>query len=138
MSDINITCLTGRLARDAELRQTASGMDVASFCVAVNERVKDNGTGEWTDRPNWIACTMFGARAEALSRFLTKGSKVAVSGRLHYSSWEDGQTGQKRSKVEVVVDEIEFLSARDGEAPPQQRPAAPSQATAYDDSDIPF
>ena len=115
---INKVVISGNLTRDGELRQTAGGLAVLGFSVAVNDRRKNQQTGEWEDCPNFIDCTMFGGRAESLSRFLSKGSKVAVEGKLRWSQWE--RDGQKRSKVEVVVDE--FMSSRD-QAPQQQAPA---------------
>ena len=78
--------------------------------VAVNDRRRNQQTGNWEDYPNFIDCVMFGTRAEAISRYLRKGTKVAIEGKLRYSSWE--RDGQKRSKIEVVVDEIEFMSSR--------------------------
>lgn len=130
---INRCVISGNLGADPELRSTASGTAILSMRVAVNERRKDQ-SGEWTDYTNWVDAVMFGARAESVSRFLQKGSKVAVEGRLRYSSWE--RDGQKRSKLEVVVDEIEFMS-REGCGYRQQaaQPAAP--VDAYDES-IPF
>ena len=87
--------------------------------------------------PNFVDCTMFGTRAEAVSRYLSKGTKVAIEGKLRYSSWE--KDGQRRSKLEVIVDEIEFMSRRDGQA---AQAAAPVQAQAEPldvyDEDIPF
>ncbi|MBN2405649.1 MAG: single-stranded DNA-binding protein, partial [Coriobacteriia bacterium] len=68
---------------------------------------------EWEDVPNFVDVTVFGARGEALSRFLNKGSKVAIEGKLRWSQWENPQ-GEKRSKLEVIADEVEFLSSRDG------------------------
>ena len=62
------------------------------------------------DYPNFIDCTMFGARAESLSRYLSKGTKVSIEGKLRWSQWE--REGQKRSKIEVIVDELEFMSSR--------------------------
>lgn len=109
---INRVTITGNLTRDPELRSTASGMAVLKMGVAVNDRAKNQQTGEWEDRPNFVDVTMFGTRAESVSRFLSKGSKVAIEGKLRWSSWETPQ-GEKRSKLEVVVDEIEFMS-RDG------------------------
>lgn len=106
-SNINCVMLSGYLTRDPELRQTTSGMSVLSLGLAVNDRRKASN-GEWEDVPNWIDCTIFGARADALSRILAKGSKVAVMGRLHYSSWD--KDGQKRSKIDVIVNEIELMS----------------------------
>ena len=107
---INNVVLTGNLTRESELRITPNGTAVLQFSVAVNDRMKNNRTGEWEDRPNYIDCTMFGTRAESLSRFLHKGSKVAVQGKLHWSQWE--KDGQKRSKVEVWPDTVELLTPK--------------------------
>lgn len=127
--NINIASISGNLTRDAELRQTASGTSVLSFSVAVNERRPD-GNGGWTDCPNYINCIVFGKRAESLSRFLGKGTKVAVQGRLHQSSWE--KDGVKRSKVEVVVDQLDLMSQRQSQQPAQQAPAQqPVQQQPY-------
>lgn len=108
---INRVNISGNLTRDPELRMTGSGTQILSFGVAVNDRRRNPQSGEWEDYPNFVDCVVFGARAEPLSRFLSKGSKVAVEGKLRYSSWE-AKDGQKRSKLEVVVDEVEFLSSR--------------------------
>lgn len=161
---INRVNITGNLTRDPELRATQSGTQVLHLGVAVNDRRRNPQTGNWEDYPNFIDCVMFGTRAEAIQRYLSKGTKVAIEGRLRYSSWE--RDGQKRSKIEVVVDEIEFMSSRQGggnsngggyaqqqggyAAPAQQAPyqqvapapapvpvAAPPAADVYDE-DIPF
>ena len=105
---INRVTISGNLTRDPELRATAGGTQVLSFGVAVNDRRRNPQNGEWEDYPNFVDCTMFGTRAEAVSRYLSKGSKVAIEGKLRYSSWE--RDGQRRSKLEVIVDEIEFFS----------------------------
>lgn len=107
---INRVIISGNLTRDPELRSTAGGMPVLGFGVAVNDRRKNQQTGEWEDYPNFIDCTMFGARAEALSRYLNKGTKVSIEGKLRWSQWE--REGQKRSKIEVIVDDLEFMSSR--------------------------
>ena len=141
---INRVNITGNLTRDPDLRQTQGGTAILSLGVAVNDRRKDQG-GEWTDYPNFIDCVMFGTRAEAVSRYLSKGSKVAIEGKLRYSSWE--RDGQRRSKLEVIVDEIEFMSRGQQQDGAQQggygggyqqapRPQAPA-VDAYDE-DIPF
>ena len=127
---INRVNISGNLTRDPELRSTAGGMPILAFGVAVNDRRRNPQSGEWEDVPNFIDCVVFGARAEPLSRFLSKGSKVAVEGKLRYSSWE-AKDGSKRSKLEVIVDEVEFLSPRS-----QQAGGAPAfqqgqQAPAY-------
>ena len=110
---INSVVISGNLTRDPELRATSSGMNVLKMGVAVNDRRKNQQTGEWEDVPNFVDVTVFGARAEALSRFLSKGAKVAIEGKLRWSQWEN-PAGEKRSKLEVVADEIEFMSSRDG------------------------
>ena len=107
---INRVNITGNLTRDPELRATQGGTQVLHLGVAVNDRRRNQQTGNWEDYPNFIDCVMFGTRAEAISRYLRKGTKVAIEGKLRYSSWE--RDGQKRSKIEVVVDEIEFMSSR--------------------------
>ncbi|MEG0071155.1 MAG: single-stranded DNA-binding protein [Raoultibacter sp.] len=138
---INRVIISGNLTRDPELRSTASGLPVLGFGVAVNDRRKNQQTGEWEDYPNFVDCTMFGTRAESLSRFLSKGAKVSIEGKLRWSQWE--RDGQKRSKIEVIVDELEFMSSRDS-APRSSAPAAAPvpaapvvDASVYDE-DIPF
>lgn len=135
---INRVNITGNLTRDPELRATSSGMNVLKMGVAVNDRRKNPTSGEWEDVPNFVDVTVFGARAEALSRFLSKGSKVAIEGKLRWSQWENPQ-GEKRSKLEVVADEIEFLSSREGGSGgggSYQPPSAPS--SDLDGEEIPF
>jgi single-strand DNA-binding protein len=153
---INRVIISGNLTRDPELRHTTGGTAVLGLGVAVNDRRRNNQTGEWEDYPNFVDCTMFGTRAEAISRFLSKGSKVAIEGKLRWSQWE--RDGQKRSKLEVIIDEIEFMSSRNGggnggyqgggdydnrpSASYSPAPSAPASSPAVDssvyDEDIPF
>lgn len=109
---INRVVISGNLTRDPELRSTPGGTQVLSLSVAVNDRRRNPQTSEWEDYANFVDCKMFGARAESVSRFLSKGQKVCIEGKLRYSSWE--RDGQKRSKLEVVVDDIEFMSSNQG------------------------
>ena len=140
---INRVAISGNLTRDAELRTTQSGMSILDFGVAVNDRRKNQQTGEWEDCPNFVDCTVFGTRAEKLQPYLAKGSKVALEGKLRYSSWE--RDGQRRSKLGVIVDDLEFMSSRrddagSGYAPqpvPEADPAIDAAASVYDE-DIPF
>lgn len=150
--NINRVLLTGNLTRDPDLRSTTGGMSVMGFGIAVNDRRRNQQTGEWEDYPNFIDCTMFGTRAQSVSRFISKGSKVAIEGKLHWSQWE--HDGQKRSKLEVIVDEIEFMSQRPEDAKdststrtaqmtePEQTQMygmpAPVVDTSIYDTDIPF
>ncbi len=108
---INRVVLTGNLTRDAELKQTAGGMAIVSMRLAVNDRRKNSTSGQWEDVVNYVDVTMFGSRGEAVSRFLTKGKGVAIDGKLRWHEWES-QAGEKRSKLEVVVDDLELLGGR--------------------------
>lgn len=128
---INRVNITGNLTRDPELRSTAGGMAVLGFGVAVNDRRKNQQTGQWEDYPNFVDCTMFGNRAEALSRILRKGMKVAIEGKLRYSSWEDKNGGGRRSKLEVIPDEVELLSQNANAQQPQQYAPQGYQPQAY-------
>lgn len=105
---INRVCISGGLTRDPELRATQGGGQILTFGVAVTDRRKDSQTGEWKDYPNYVDCVVFGKRAESLSRFLSKGVRVIVDGKLRWSQWE--KDGYKRSKIEVIVDDLEFNS----------------------------
>lgn len=117
---INRVNITGNLTRDPELRATQGGSQVLGFGVAVNDRRKNPQSGEWEDYPNFVDCILFGKRAEPLSRILAKGTHVAVDGRLRYSSWE-AKDGSRRSKLEVIVDELDIMQRR--ESQPQEAPS---------------
>lgn len=132
---VNQVAVTGNLTRSPELRATQGGAPVLSFGIAVNDRRK-NASGNWEDVPNFFECVIFGNRARALSDILAKGMKVAIAGKLHYSSWE--KDGQKHSKVEIIANEVELMQNRkpQQEQPQQYQPTAVPQV-AYDE-DIPF
>lgn len=133
---INKVICAGNLTRDPELRMTKSGVAILNFGIAVNERRKNPSTGEWEDCPNFVDCSMFGKRAESVSKYMSKGQKVCVEGKLHYSSWE--KEGKRFSKLDVNVDEIELMSKRDGEQRAQiQAPSFNGFSDVYDE-DIPF
>lgn len=146
---INRVNITGNLTRDPELRATAGGTQVLSFGVAVNDRRRNAQTGEWEDYPNFVDCTT--ARAEAVSRFGKGGKQGRDRGQAALQLL--GARRPALSKLEVIVDEIEFMSSRGGQggydqggyapaAPaPAARPAAPvATPPAVDvyDEDIPF
>lgn len=134
---INRVVLTGNLTRDAELKQTAGGA-LVKMRLAVNGRRKVGE--EWKDVANFVDVSMFGTRAESVSRFLTKGSRIGIDGRLHMDEWTS-EDGQKRSKLEVYADNIELLGGRTDTAP-----RAVSESSFADESepgtpegqDIPF
>lgn len=119
---INHVTISGNLTRSPELKRTQGGTAVLQMGVAVNDRRKNPQTGEWEDVANYVDCTMFGTRAEKVAQYLAKGAKVAVEGKLRYRAWE-AQDGSKRSKLEVVVDELEFMSrAGNGQQAAQSYP----------------
>lgn len=122
---INKVFISGNLTRDPEMRTTQGGTVVMGFGVAVNDRRKNPQTGQWEDVPNYVDCTLFGNRASAVSQYLSKGTKVSIEGKLRWHSWQD-QNGNNRSKLDVIVDEIEFT-------PRSQQPQAP-----VNDEYIPF
>lgn len=128
--NINRVIVSGNTTRDSELRQTASGMPVLSFGIAVNDRRKNNQTGEWEDSPNFFDVTMFGSRCDKLAQYLPKGTKVAIEGKLRWSQWE--RDGEKRSKVEIIADDVEFMSRRESAGSEQ-----PAQSAMYAE-DLPF
>lgn len=143
---INRVVISGNLTRDPELRKTASGSTVMNIGIAVNDRRRNPQTGEWEDYPNFITCVMFGNRAESVSRYISKGSKVCIEGKLRFSQWE--RDGQRNSKIEVIVDEIELMSGQNRSAESNAQPApysapavdyAPSEFTpSAPDAPIPF
>lgn len=116
---INKATITGNLTRDPELRQTQGGTSVLTIGVAVNDRRKNQQTGEWEDYPNFIDCTIFGNRATGVAPHLEKGMKVAIEGKLNQSRWQ-AEDGTNRSKIGIIVDEIEFMAKR--EQQPMQQP----------------
>ena len=131
---VNQVAVTGNLTRDVELRSTQGGTAVLSFGIAVNDRRKNQQTGQWEDVPNFFECVTFGNRATALSDILTKGMKVAIAGKLHYSSWE--KDGQKHSKVDIIANDVELMQNR---RPQQEQQYQPTQQVqdVYDE-DLPF
>lgn len=105
MADVNHVILIGRLTRDAELKYTAGGMAVCKFSLAVNYRKK---TGDqWTEEANFFDVVLWGRSGEAINQYLVKGKQVAVEGELRQDRWE--QDGQKRSKVEIMANNVQLL-----------------------------
>ena len=125
---INNVNISGNLTRDPDLRQMPNGSSVLNFSVAVNDRVKNSETGQWEDRPNYVDCSMFGTRAEGVEPYLRRGTKVSIAGKLRWSQWE--KDGEKRSKLSVSVNDLEFMTSRS--------PAPKPQEYELSDDDIPF
>jgi single-strand DNA-binding protein len=105
MSDSDLT-ICGGLGRDPELRFTQGGMAMVTMGVAVSRRWLDKKTDEWQEKTSWIDVTVFGQLAENVAQSLKKGDRVMVKGRLEQDEWEDRDSGEKRSKLKMVADEI--------------------------------
>jgi single-strand DNA-binding protein len=112
-TNINRVIITGNLTRDPELRSLPSGMSVCSLRVACNTRRKDNQSGEWVDKPNYFDVTIWGRQGENAAQYLSKGRPVAIDGRLEWREWQD-QQGNKRQSVDIIADNVQFLSSPDG------------------------
>lgn len=106
---LNQVTLMGNLTRDPELRQTPNGQSVTSFSLALNRSYKDS-SGEWQEATDYIDIVCWGPLAERVAQYLSKGRRSLVQGRLQSRSWE--QDGQKRSKVEVLANDVTFLDSR--------------------------
>ncbi|MGB8167008.1 MAG: single-stranded DNA-binding protein [Chthoniobacteraceae bacterium] len=153
MANLNKVMLIGNLTRDPELKYTPKGMAIAQLGLAVN-RVWSNEAGEKQEEVTFIDVEMFGRKAEVAAEYLKKGRPVFIEGRLKLDSWDDKASGQKRSKLKVVGESLEFLGSREGgggesggEGRPQRpagKPAAPPKRPPADpdldapEDDIPF
>lgn len=111
-SNINRVILTGRLTRDPELRTLPSGMSVCSLRLAFNTRKKDQATGEWGEKSNFIDVTVWGRQGETVAQYMTKGRAIAVDGRLEWREFQD-QNGNNRQAIEIIADNTEFIGGRD-------------------------
>lgn len=137
---MNRVILSGRLGADPDMRGGNTG-GVLKLRLATNERRKDQ-SGNWSGHTEWHSVVIFGKRAEALSRLLSKGSRILVEGKLRTSNWE--QDGEKRYRTEVIADDVELYDGKRDGAPAQRRAPLADEAAAgnwldrQDDDDLPF
>lgn len=124
--DINRVVLVARLTRDPELRALPSGTSVCSLRVACNSSRKD-ADGEYVERPNYFDVSVYGAAAESVSRYLTRGRCVAIDGRLEWREWENAAQ-ERRQAVSIVAETVRFL-----DSPGERAPAGASSPEAEDD-----
>jgi single-strand DNA-binding protein len=153
MAYLNKVFLIGNLTRDPELRTTPKGTAIGTFSLAVNRTYRDE-SGAAHDETTYVDIEAWGKQAELVSKYLTKGSPCMIEGRLRLDSWEDKTSGQKRSKLKVVLDNVQFLNrapeatgeqqsaqpshaARPARATGQPPPASPETASGLED-DVPF
>ncbi len=160
MPNYNKVILAGNLTRDPELRYTPSGVAIARITLAINRSWRTE-TGEMKEEVTFVDVDAFRKQAEAISQYLKKGRPMLVEGRLKLDQWEDKQTGQKRSRLGVVLENFQFLdsasrSSEDhggtgnaarprpaAQVPPTQSPApstpeADHDTPPQDEDDVPF
>lgn len=133
MASFNKVILVGNLTRDPELRYTPKGTAIAKIGIAVN-RVWTNEAGEKKEEVTFVDVDIFGRTAENVGQYMRKGRPILIEGRLKLDQWDDKQSGQKRQKLGVVAEAVQFLGSKDdqGSAPTPRsaRPAAPPAAPA--------
>lgn len=133
MASFNKVILMGNVTRDPELRYTPKGMAIAKIGLAVN-RTWRNEAGETKEEVTFVDIDAFGRQAETIGQYIKKGSPLFVEGRLKLDQWDDKQTGQKRSRLGVVLDNFQFIGAPRGEGggadAPRRAPSAPTSAPA--------
>ena len=149
MASLNKVLLMGNLTRDPELRYIQSGTAVLDMGLAVNRRVKQRD-GSWAEEATFITVTVWGKTAENCAEYLSKGRPVFVEGRLQMDQWDDKKTGEKRSKLKVTAESVQFLGSRGGSGggggddPDRSRPSPPPGRSEpagemeLSDDDIPF
>lgn len=129
--------IAGNVTRDPEMRATPSGAQACNFTIAVNRTFR-GGDGEQQEQTSFIDCVAWGRSGETIAQYVKKGSGLIVSGRIEQRSWEDKTSGQRRSRVEIVVDDFSFVGGGDGggsgRSGGSSRPsAAKASAPAEDD-----
>ena len=132
---VNQVILMGNLTRDPEVRQTPNGQTVCSFGLALNRSYK-GADGNWQEATDFVDIVAWAQLGERVSQYLHKGSRVLVQGRLQYRSWD--QDGQKRSKLDVVANDVTFLDGRDGGegGSGSSSPAAKPSSTSNKNDDV--
>lgn len=133
-ANFNRVILAGNLTRDIELRETPQGTSVTDASIAVNERRKQGD--EWVDETSFVDLTLWGRTAENAAEYLSKGSSILVEGKLKQDSWQN-ESGEKRTKLKVVVDRLQFLDSPKGSSEQGKTEKVQSAATSGKD-DIPF
>jgi single-strand DNA-binding protein len=146
MASFNKVIIAGNLTRDPEIKYTPQGKAVARISLAVNRSWTTEG-GEKKEEVTFVDVDAWGKQAEVISQYLKKGRPLLVEGRLKMDTWEDKNTGQKQSKLKVVLESFSFMDSKGGEAgasseQPPAKPTAPKTATppaaAAKDDDVPF
>lgn len=140
MPAFNKVILMGNLTRDPELRFLPNNTPVCDLGLAVNDRVKNKQTDQYEDVPVFMDCTCFGRTAENIAKHFNKGRPIFIEGKLRFEQWEDRQSGQKRSKLKVIIDRWQFVdSDKERSGSGQQQPARGySNTSKMSEDDIPW
>ena len=138
MKDLNNVVIVGRLVREVEVKYSQSGVAIIRLSIANNDTVKKGN--EYVDECSFFDAVVFGNQAENCSKYLKKGSQVAIEGRLKQNTWTDKETQQKRSKVEIIVSTIQFLTKSESNNNVSQGNLEPNNPyeNKQDDENIPF
>jgi single-strand DNA-binding protein len=145
---VNKVFLLGNVGKDPEVRTTANGMSVASFSLATADRAKDS-SGTWVDKPEWHNLVCFDKLAETAKNYVKKGSSLFVEGKITNRSWDDKETGQKKYRTEIIVNDFTFVGSKSEggsssggySGTKSSAPSAPANDYAdqqITDDDIPF
>jgi single-strand DNA-binding protein len=129
MASFNKVILAGNLTRDPELRYTPKGTAIARLGLACNRKWKSE-TGELKEEVTFVDVDAFGKQAETIGQYLKKGRPILIEGRLRYDTWEDKQSGQKKSKLGVVLESFQFLDSGGGRGEGASAPSRPAAASA--------
>jgi single-strand DNA-binding protein len=109
---VNKVILLGNVGKDPEIRSSASGVMIATFTLATSDRQKD-AQGNWQDRTEWHSLVAFTRTAEIVRDYVKKGTKLYIEGKIQTRSWDDKETGAKRYRTEIIVNDLSLLSGRD-------------------------
>jgi single-strand DNA-binding protein len=156
---VNKVILLGNVGKDPEIRSSASGVMIATFTLATSDRQKD-AQGNWQDRTEWHSLVAFTRTAEIVRDYVKKGTKLYIEGKIQTRSWDDKESGAKRYRTEIIVNDLSLLSGRDegsggaggysrssssasssssfDQRPPANAPDEYSQSAEISDDDIPF
>ena len=138
MASVNKVIIVGNMTKEPEMTFTPGGVAVTKFSLAVNESWTSNG--EKKEHVEFFNCEAWNKAAEAINQYVTKGQPLYVEGKLRTETWDDRDTGAKKSRVKVVVSEFQFLASkpRDEDNTPAQRPAANARKQVIEEDDLPF
>ena len=128
---VNKVFLLGNVGKDPEIRATASGMTIASFTLATADRAKD-AQGNWADKTEWHNLVAFQRTAEIVRDYVKKGTQLFVEGKIQTRSWDDKDSGQKKYRTEVLVNELSLLGGRgDSDGSSHSNGGGYSRGSAY-------